>query len=141
MIVCKHNGLRVAVLTRDEHCPPHVHVDGMSWNARFVFSFWNNGVSLWDVTPAKNQPNARQLEELRKSLKETETLKKMRIIWWECHQTTCLENKRWDMKLNKVSDLKNDKSDIYFIESAIFYSTTYTTKIKLKNHETLEIEL
>jgi hypothetical protein len=42
-------GLAMVVMLRDEHCPPHVHVDGGRWSARFKFSFWHNGVELWDV--------------------------------------------------------------------------------------------
>jgi hypothetical protein len=48
--VGQYKGRRIAVFTRDEHCPPHVHLDGGDWSARFEFSFWHNGVSLLDVT-------------------------------------------------------------------------------------------
>jgi len=51
MKVGQYKGRRIAVLTRDEHCPPHVHLDGGDWSARFEFSFWHNGVSLLDVIP------------------------------------------------------------------------------------------
>lgn len=34
---------------RDEHCPPHVHVAGKEWDARFRFSFLDGHVALWDV--------------------------------------------------------------------------------------------
>ena len=69
MKVCTHMGLDIAVLTRNEHCPPHVHVGTDKWDARFQFSFWHNGVRLWDVTPAQNAPNATVLEDLRQVLK------------------------------------------------------------------------
>ena len=46
MKVCSHKGLVIAVLTRNEHCPPHVHVGAARWDARFLFSFWHNGVRL-----------------------------------------------------------------------------------------------
>jgi hypothetical protein len=55
MKVCTHQGLQMAVLTRNEHCPPHVHVGSVDWEARFEFSFWHNGVRLWDVVPVKNK--------------------------------------------------------------------------------------
>ena len=59
----------MAVLTRNEHCPPHVHVGSADWEARFEFSFWHNGVRLWDVVPVKNQPSVTVLEGLRQALK------------------------------------------------------------------------
>jgi Domain of unknown function (DUF4160) len=43
MKVGQYKGRRIAVLTRDEHCPPHVHLDGGDSSARFEFSFWHNG--------------------------------------------------------------------------------------------------
>ena len=54
MKVCIYNGLVIAILTRNEHCPPHVHVGPQEWDARFEFSFWHNGVRLWDVEPVQN---------------------------------------------------------------------------------------
>ena len=42
MKVCSHKGLLIAVLTRNEHCPPHVHVGSANWDARFLFSFWHS---------------------------------------------------------------------------------------------------
>jgi hypothetical protein len=70
MKVCSHKGLVIAVLTRNEYCPPHVHVGTAQWDARFLFSFWHNDVRLWDVTPAQNEPNTAVLEELRQALKQ-----------------------------------------------------------------------
>jgi hypothetical protein len=46
MRVCAHRRLVFAVLTLDEHCPPHVHVGTDKWEARFEFSFWDNSVRL-----------------------------------------------------------------------------------------------
>ena len=45
MKVGQYKGRRIAVFTRDEHCPPHVP-DGGDWSTWFEFSFWHNGVSL-----------------------------------------------------------------------------------------------
>lgn len=70
MKVCEHRGLVVAVLTRNEHCPPHVHVGTDDWDARFEFSFWHDGVRLWDVLPAQNMPSVALLQELRQALKQ-----------------------------------------------------------------------
>jgi len=64
--------LVLAVLTRNERCPPHAHVGSTDWEARFEFSFWHNGVRLWDVVPLKNKPSVAVLEGLRQALKEPE---------------------------------------------------------------------
>ncbi len=62
MKVFVYKGYAVVVMLRDEHCPPHVHVDGGRWSARFRFSFWHNGVELWDVVP---MAAARRWQSLR----------------------------------------------------------------------------
>jgi len=51
MKVCNYKGLSISIMLRDEHCPPHVHVNTGAWNARFQFSFWHNDIELWDVVP------------------------------------------------------------------------------------------
>jgi len=75
MKICTYHGLIIAVLTRNEHCPPHVHVGAADWEARFEFSFWHNGVRLWDVIPAQNQPTIAVLEGLRQALKNPQHLR------------------------------------------------------------------
>ena len=37
MKLCVYRDLVIAVLTRNEHCPPHVHVGTDKWDARFQF--------------------------------------------------------------------------------------------------------
>jgi len=82
MKVCTHKGLVIAVLTRNEHCPPHVHVGAAEWDARFLFSFWHNGVRLWDVIPVQNEPGVIVLEALRQTLKQPAHLRRARELWW-----------------------------------------------------------
>ncbi len=96
MKVCSHKGLVIAILTRNEHCPPHVHVGTAQWDARFLFCFWHNDVRLWDVTPARNEPNVAVLEELSQALKQPVHLRRARECWWSSRQTLCLENQQWD---------------------------------------------
>jgi hypothetical protein len=33
MRICSYKGLVMVVMLRDEHCPPHAHVDGGRWSA------------------------------------------------------------------------------------------------------------
>ncbi|WP_279117234.1 hypothetical protein, partial [Acidithiobacillus thiooxidans] len=89
MKVCTHRGLLIAVLTRNEHCPPHVHVGTSDWNARFEFSFWHNGVRLWDVMPIQESPSAGLLEEIRQAIRRAENLHCARKLWWQSRQTLC----------------------------------------------------
>ena len=95
MRVCVCRGLVMAVLTRNEHCPPHAHVGTDRWDARFEFSFWHNGVRLWDVLAAQNMPSASLLEELRQVLKQGVNLQRARRLWWSSRQTLCLDNQQW----------------------------------------------
>ena len=80
--VFSHKGLSVVIMLRDEHCPPHAHVDAGAWSARFKFSFWHNGVELWDVIPLSRRPPTGVLEGLRQSLRQPEHLRRARDLWW-----------------------------------------------------------
>lgn len=131
MKVCTHKGLIIAVLTRNEHCPPHVHVGTDEWDARFEFSFWHNGVRLWDVVPAKNQPKAPLLEELRQVIMQPQNLRKAREAWWNSVQSVCLENQIWDSKTEEVIDSKNKRPRSSRIKNAYFDGMNYKTVLYL----------
>lgn len=51
MKVGTYKGHVISVFLRDEHCPPHVHVRGKQWDARFRFSFLD-GFEPLDVMQA-----------------------------------------------------------------------------------------
>lgn len=142
MKICNHKGYLIAVLTRNEHCPPHVHVGTSEWNARYLFSFWHNGIRLWDVMPAKNEPCARILEELRRVIKRRENLRKARECWWRSQQTLCLENQAWDLESAKVVAPRHDRLSTSAILSGLFDTRTNRTKLYLAGYAApLEIEL
>jgi len=142
MKVCKHKGLDIAVLTRNEHCPPHVHVGTDKWEARFQFSFWHNGVRLWDVTPAQNEPNAAVLEELRQVLKLPKPLHRARELWWSSRQSVCLDNQQWDVASEEVVSPKARRPGALDIVSARFEAQGYRTILQLAGQTSpLEIEL
>jgi hypothetical protein len=61
MQVCMHSGILLAVLTRNVHCPPHVHVGSDKWEARFEFSFWHDSVTLLDES-SRFDPNVYKTE-------------------------------------------------------------------------------
>jgi hypothetical protein len=78
MKICVFKSFQVVVLTRNEHCPSHVHVGASDWEARFQFSFLHNGVRLWDVIPAKNRPTAALLEGIRQVVMRSANLRRAR---------------------------------------------------------------
>lgn len=142
MEVCTHKGLEIAVLTRNEHCPPHVHVGTDKWDARFQFSFWHNGVRLWDVRPAQNEPNAAVLEELRQVLKLPVHLHRARELWWSSRQSVCLENQQWDMVSEEVISPKARRAGALAIISSRFDAQSNRTILQLAGQiSPLEIAL
>lgn len=142
MKVCTHKGLDIVVLTRNEHCPPHVHVGTEKWDARFQFSFWHNGVRLWDVAPAQNEPTAAVLEGLRQSLKLPQHLRRARELWWSSRQSVCLENQQWNVTSEDVVSPKECRPGALDIVSARFDAQGYRTLLQLAGQPSpLEIEL
>ena len=142
MKVCEHHGLVIAVLTRNEHCPPHAHAGTDKWDARFEFSFWHNGVRLWDVSPARNEPSATVLETLRQTLKLRSNMRRAREHWWNSRQTLCLENQQWDPAAEEAVSPKIKRSGARAIQSARFDAAAYRTILKLTGQSSyLEIEL
>jgi hypothetical protein len=142
MKVCSHKGYVIAVFTRNEHCPPHVHVGTSEWDARFLFSFWHNGIRLWDVIPAKNEPSARVLEELRQVIKRRPNLRRARECWWKSRKTLCLEHQAWDLESGEVVAPRHDRLSTTLILSALFDDQAYKTQLRLAGYSVpLEIEL
>lgn len=142
MKVCTHRGLLIAVLTRNEHCPPHVHVGTGDWNARFEFSFWHNGVRLWDVVPTQESPSAGLLEEIRQAIKEAENLLRARKLWWQSRQTLCLDNLLWDTTTLAVVTPKGTRTSTVQIVSGRFDGVRNRTVLDLAGEPLpLEIQL
>lgn len=122
----------MAVLTRNEHCPPHVHVGSVDWEARFEFSFWHDGVRLLDVIPLKNQPSVAVLEGLRQVLKNPLHLRRARICWWQSFQAVCLVNQMWDVDAQEVVSSQERRSGALHIQTAVFDLQRYQTIFQLK---------
>lgn len=102
MRVGAYKGYVISVWLRDEHCPPHVHVRGKEWDARFRFSFLDGDVELWDVEPDRRRPSTAILKEIREAIMQRHYLARARRIWWETLQTVCLENHSWDWEASEV---------------------------------------
>ena len=142
MKVLEYRGLVVAVLTRNEHCPPHVHVGMNDWDARFEFSFWRGGVRLWDVLPAQNMPSTTLLEALRQVLKQAANLRRARELWWRSRHTLCLDNLQWDTAAQEVVSPKQKRPGAVTILSGHFDATGYKTLLTLAgDDQPLEIPL
>ncbi|SFU22307.1 hypothetical protein SAMN05192563_10187 [Paraburkholderia aspalathi] len=101
MKVAEYNGMRIAVFTRDEHCPPHVHVDGKDWSARFQFSFWHNGVSFWDASCGGL--SGKLVIEISATIKAV--LPAVRDAWMDAVKGICLENRYWNLTREVVEPL------------------------------------
>ncbi|MGE1176354.1 DUF4160 domain-containing protein [Pseudomonas sp. BW7P1] len=142
MKVCSYKGLSVVIMLRDEHCPPHAHVDSGAWSARFKFSFWHNGVELWDVVPLSRRPPIVVLEGLRQSLRETDHLRRARRIWWTRLQTACLDHQWWDGDSNEVAVMREVTGATFRIGSAYYEPEENKTLLALVGaREGVEIEL
>jgi hypothetical protein len=142
MKVCTHRGLLMAVLTRNEHCPPHVHVGSSDWQARFEFSFWHDGARLMDVVPVHRQPTVAVLEGLRQALKTPVHLRRARICWWQAVQSVCLVNQLWDQDAGEVVAAQDQRPGARVIEAAAFDAPRYRTILQLKGASSpVEIEL
>lgn len=99
MKVAEYNGMRIAVLSRDEHCPPHVHVDGGDWAARYTFAFWHNGVRLWDAVPNTGRV-MRHDAGIVAAIKEA--LPAVRARWVDVMNDICLGNQVWVEKRRNI---------------------------------------
>lgn len=139
--IVQYRNYTLAVLTRNEHCPPHVHVGSADWEARFKFSYWHDDVCLWDVVPVQSTPGVRLLENLRQTLMRPTNLRKARESWWKACSTVCLEQLMWQPGTQEVASPKGARRGSYKITAALFDATKYTTVLRLDgNAEPLEIE-
>lgn len=142
MKVCVYRGLLVAVLTRNEHCPPHVHVGSDDWQARIEFSFWHDGARLMDVVPVHRQPTVAVLEGLRLTLKTPAHLRRARLCWWQSVRSVCLVNQAWDGQALEVAAVQDKRGGARLIEAALFDAERYRTILQLKGASApVEIEL
>ena len=141
MKITRYKNYTLAVLTRNEHCPPHVHVGSSEWEARFKFSFWHDDVCLWDVVPVKNAPKISLLEGLRMELKQPVKLRKARASWWRACGTVCLDHLMWQSETQEVLTLKDAKPGARKIASARFDASKYSTTLCFEGESgILEIE-
>jgi hypothetical protein len=139
--VAHYRNYALVILTRNEHCPPHVHVGGDDWEARFKFSFWHDDVCLWDVEPAKNKPREALLENLRQTLLKPAHLRKAREVWWGTRTTVCLDNLMWQPETQEVVGPKDAKRGAHKIIEATFDESEYKTVLELDGDaEDVEIE-
>jgi len=87
-------GLYVELWMRDEHCPPHLHVENeeVPWEARLAFSFVGDVIRVMDVDPIEDAPNTRTIDRIKAAI--VNNLPKCRAEWWARVGTCCLDN-RW----------------------------------------------
>lgn len=139
--ITRYRNYTLVVLTRNEHCPPHVHVGDADWEARFKFSFWHGTVCLWDVVPVQSAPKAALLERLRQALMKPANLRKARQAWWQSRQTACLNNLLWQPGTQEVVSPRDARRGARKIVSAVFESAGDKTVLRLEDASVVEIEL
>jgi len=118
MRVGNYKGYVISVFIRDEHCPPHVHVRGKEWDARFRFSFLDGDVELWDVEPERRRPPMAVLKEIRWAIMQRHYLARAPRLWWEYLQTVCLENHSWDWEAGELVSGLVIRRGVHVIASA-----------------------
>ena len=106
MKLCAVAGVDVRILTRNEHCPPHVHADGPDLNARFRCSFWNNDVALIDITTKHGLRDARRIRTVREALAAPDMLLRARTMWWNSMRDLCLVHQCWDEAKCALADAR-----------------------------------
>ena len=87
-------GISIEVLTRDEHCPPHVHVmhQGEGWEIKVHFSFAEHGQLTYRVESVAHggMPSISRVNTVINLIARGR--RDCRIKWWECLATVCLRN-------------------------------------------------
>lgn len=94
LFLVPRTGLHVELRTRDEHCPPHLHVENVEvpWEARLAFSFVSDVVRLMDIDPVEGAPSTRTIDRIKLAI--VANLPRCKAEWWAKVGTTCLDN-RW----------------------------------------------
>ncbi|WP_060078581.1 DUF4160 domain-containing protein [Burkholderia ubonensis] len=139
MKVADHKGRRIAVLTRDEHCPPHVHVDGGTWSARFEFAFWHNGVHFLDIQPANTTFSTAELKAIIATIRAN--LPKARKIWWQVVKDVCLINKYWDHNSTSVVSSASGKKGLVRIADGTYDHIQSQTILEFADSTKLGLQL
>jgi hypothetical protein len=87
-------GISIAVLTRDEHCPPHVHVmhQGEGWEIKVHFSFAEHGQGTYWVEPVAHSgmPSISRVNAVINRIARGR--RECRTKWWKYLATVCLSN-------------------------------------------------
>ncbi len=87
-------GLSIEVLTRDEHCPPHVHVmhRGEGWEIKVYFSFAEHGQGSYRVEAVAHggMPSIGRVNTVINLIARGR--RDCRRKWWKYLATVCLRN-------------------------------------------------
>ena len=94
MAICRVGNVTMVLYSRDEHCPPHVHAvcEPEGWSARYRFSFVDDGVEFWDLSPTfpRKPPSRGRLGEIGEAV--AGRLPQMRRRWAAVFGRLCLDN-------------------------------------------------
>ena len=133
--------LHVELMLRDEHCPPHVHVDDQTslWEARFAFSFVSDNVILMDVDPIEEAPNTRTIDRIKAAI--AANLAKCRAVWWEKIGTCCLD-RRWMRVANDTVTIlpKRERGSIQIHTARYSPAANHAVTLILQDGTTLTLQ-
>ena len=134
-------GLYVELRTRDEHCPPHVHVENeaVPWEARLAFSFIGRTVRLMDVDPIEEAPSTRTIDRIKAAI--VGNLPKCRAEWWARVGTCCVDN-RWCQvaRDGTVTVLARRQAGAAQIVSAVYQPQAGQVMLIMKDGTSLAME-
>lgn len=133
-------GLIVELMLRDEHCPPHVYVENeaLPWEARFVFSFVSDTVSLLDLDPIEDAPAARTIDAIKAAI--SANLDKCGRTWWDKIGTCCLDRRWMRVTTGEVTVLSKQERGAIQIHTAGFDATANETlTLTLQDGTTLKM--
>lgn len=89
--IADFKGIKIRVLTRDEHCDPHVHAfhEAAGWEVKIFFSFAS--VKIGPVEPEAGKfPSSSVVQECMNSV--TDKLDECRRQFWDAVKKVCFEN-------------------------------------------------
>lgn len=125
---------RTGLRTRDEHCPPHLHVGNaeVRWEARLAFSFVSDVVRLVDIDPVEDAPGTRTIDRIKLAI--VANLPRCRAEWWAKVGTACLDN-RWARLLpdGMVTILARREKGAIQIGTATYEPRTGQTTLTMKD--------
>ncbi len=145
MAIVTIGNVDVVVMTRDEHCPPHVHADCSpeGWSARYKFFYTSDDLEFWDFKPdnPKRAPSKSRLDEIGMAI--FPHLSKVRKRWWEVLGRVCLDNQYVIQTADGIEVIydKRRRKGVPQVQSATYDPLMRLVTLNLTNGSTIKFVL